>query len=48
MVSGLLCVLDGVGRMSWMQTLGTVGVLVVMIDGMTSTLGDGASAQLES
>jgi hypothetical protein len=43
MVSGLLCVLDGVGCRSWMWTWGAVGVLAVMIDGMASTLGDGAS-----
>ena len=43
MVGGLLCVLDGVGLSSWMWMWGALGVLAVMIDGMASTLGDGAS-----
>ena len=43
MVGGLLCVLGGVGRRSWMWTWGAVGVLAMMFDGMVSTLGDGAS-----
>jgi hypothetical protein len=43
MVSGLLCVLGGVGCRSWMWTWGAVGVMAVMYDGMVSTLGDGAS-----
>ena len=43
MVGGLLCVLDGVGHRSWIWMWGAVGVLAVMIDGMASTQGDGAS-----
>jgi hypothetical protein len=43
MCGGLLCVLVGEGRRSWMWMWGVVGVLAVMYVGMVSTLGDGAS-----